>query len=127
METKFTPAPWLMHESKGAGIRICAPVYRVEGVELPKGMPEAPICVFELAGPAIVAIAFDRFVQFEPNAWGEMQTANARLIIAAPDLYEALDEAINYVAVMASTLGDHSHAAFLDKATAALSKARGEQ
>lgn len=45
---------------------------------------------------------------------------------AAPELYEALDEAINYVAVMSATLGDHAHAAFLDKATAALAKARGE-
>lgn len=57
----------------------------------------------------------------------ESDSANAQLIAAAPDLYEALDEAINYVAVMCATIGDHSHAAFLDKATAALAKARGEK
>jgi hypothetical protein len=51
--------------------------------------------------------------------------ANARLIAASPDLYEALDEAINYVAAHAALTKDASASAFLDKCTAALAKAKG--
>lgn len=53
--------------------------------------------------------------------------ANASLITAAPDLYEALDEAINYLAVYAATIRDEKASALLNKCTAALSRARGEQ
>lgn len=53
--------------------------------------------------------------------------ANARLTAAAPDLYEALNEAINHVALHAARTGDEKASAFLDKCTAALAKARGEQ
>lgn len=46
---------------------------------------------------------------------------------AAEELYEALDEAITYVAAMASFIkNEPAHAAFLDKCTHALARARGE-
>lgn len=51
---------------------------------------------------------------------------DARLIVVSPDLYEALDEAINYLAAWASSYGDEKAAALLNKSTAALAKARGE-
>jgi hypothetical protein len=59
---------------------------------------------------------------------GEEDAANARLIAAALGLYEALDEAINYLAIYALwRLGDEKAKEILNKCTTALAKARGEQ
>lgn len=56
----------------------------------------------------------------------EERDANAHLFAAAPDLAEALDEAINFLAVYAVTAKDEQASALLDKCTAALSRAEGK-
>lgn len=56
----------------------------------------------------------------------DVAVANAHLIAAAPDLFGCLDEAVNYLAVWASTNGDEKAATLLQRCTATLSKARGE-
>ena len=53
--------------------------------------------------------------------------ANATLILAAPALYDLLDEAINYLLAWAATQHDEEASALLNKSTAALAAARGEQ
>ena len=49
---------------------------------------------------------------------------NDRLVSRIIDLQEALDEAINYLAVWAITNKDEEASALLDKCTAALTKSR---
>lgn len=45
---------------------------------------------------------------------------------AAQDLYDALDEAVYYLAVYAATVRDDKATVLLRKCTAALDKAKGE-
>jgi hypothetical protein len=101
-ETRFTPGPWRF---------ITGYIMGSDGVG-PYGPREVQV-------GTVGAYRDSELLPFNKERWD----ADGALIAAAPALYEALNEAINYVAVMAATLGDHSHAAVLDKATAALSKA----
>lgn len=59
----------------------------------------------------------------------EIETeANARLIAAAPELYEALDELTRSFRLIYEVNGDDpDHTTVFPKAAAALAKARGEQ
>lgn len=84
----------MFRDVSGAGLEICGPVYQVKGVELPVGMPNAPIKIFVLTGPAVVQIAAERWVQFEPVGWHDMQAANAALIVEAVNSHAALKEEI---------------------------------
>lgn len=54
-----------------------------------------------------------------PDRLGYSAEADARLIAAAPDLYEALEAFLQ--------LDDANHQAAIDKARAALARARGEE
>ncbi len=88
---KHTPGPWEWKDVPGAGLEIRGPVHLVECVELPKGIPEIPINIYGLAQPQNILIGYERWVQFEPNGWSEMQEANARLIADAPAMHLALE------------------------------------
>lgn len=87
---KHTPGPWNAIDVGCAGLQIQAPVNLCTFVELPLGMPPV-IFTFNMSKPAVVSIAHERWVQFEPKGWHEMQLANAQLIAASPAMYEALE------------------------------------
>lgn len=92
--TEHTPTPWTYADVFGAGLEIRAPVYQVAGVELPKGMPDAPIKIFQFTAPQLIQIAAERWVQFEPTGWSEMQEANAAFIVEAVNSHAALKSQI---------------------------------
>ena len=58
------------------------------------------------------------------NCYAENREANAHLIAAAPDLYEAIKSCLNFMENTESELGISLESA--DQARAALNKARGE-
>jgi hypothetical protein len=70
-------------------------------------------------GDRVLAQAFDPI----PYIGRSEQNANARLISAAPELYEALDELLNYSGGAEHALDDPY---VVERAEAALAKARGE-
>ena len=102
-ETKWTPGPWEVKP-----VELGVPYLRVRGTRL--GMRHKVANV--LATHDHPAIREREIAETE---------ANAHLIAAAPDLYEALETT---VAALASSGSMHQKA--LDAAEAALSKARGE-
>jgi hypothetical protein len=95
--TDHTPTPWTYNDVSGAGLEIRGPVYLSKGIELPRGMPNSPIKIFEFTAPQIVQIAAERWVQFEPNGWSEMQQANAAFIVKAVNAHDALMEALEKI------------------------------
>lgn len=95
--SEHTPTPWTYRDVSGAGLEICAPVYKMAGVDLPRGMPEAPIHVFQFTAPQIVQVAAERWVQFEPKGWSEMQEANAAFIVLAVNNHDALVAALEEI------------------------------
>lgn len=102
---KFTPGPWASHRAKTP----------VDG--------EYDWCVFcEVDGKRHVIIeAFGRVdVDMRPNA-----QANASLISAAPDLYEALEKCITYIEQDKAGL-PRTPGYVLGEIHAALKKATGE-
>lgn len=89
---KHTPGPWVARDVPGAGLEIHAPVHLVDMAEL-----DEPIMTFQLTRPAgHKLIACERWVQFEPKGWHEMQEANAKLIAAAPQMLEVVEKAIKH-------------------------------
>jgi hypothetical protein len=79
------------------------------------------------------SVAYTQFVHLRGRRDTEEVTANANLIAAAPELYEALDALLKGCAVIAEKTGINAEAeclAFVDspfaRARAALAKARGE-
>lgn len=100
-ETKFTPGPWFTTSKKPW--RICAD----EGVIIGQaGMPPR------------------RMHKAAWEAAREVSHANAALIAAAPDLYDALVEILEYEGGAESALDDEY---VMERAELALDKARGEQ
>lgn len=101
MTTKFTPGPWSVTGDNS---------YIFSWKSLDKGGMPRPIC-----GPAIIPS------EHEENV------ANAHLISAAPELYEALEKIVQDVQ-QTSTGGitGPGYWEALDEAREALAKARGE-
>ena len=93
-DTKWTPGPWRINKEDDWG-----------GVEITS---ESRVGMIEIAMLAVT---------FRGNI-GKEQRANARLIAAAPELYEALD-------AMLTRFGHHSNVD-IKRAADALAKARGE-
>jgi hypothetical protein len=81
--SEHTPTPWEWRDVAGAGIEICAPIGgQIKGFMQP-GYEKHPVKIYQLCGFANVQIACERWVQFEPEGWAEMQKANAALIVRA--------------------------------------------
>lgn len=104
--TEHTPTPWEFHNVSGAGLEIRAPVYRMDAVELPRCMPDMPIQTFVFTAPQIVQIVAERWVQFEPTGWAEMQKANAAFIVKAVNNYDALMKAMVDIRRIANGAGN---------------------
>ena len=98
-EAKFTPGPWRVDEL------FCA------DIQAPDGLDVATCCPWTL----------------NRHTYGEEAEANANLIAAAPDMYEALEAAIlEYGKPGGPWNVPSSPGTWIDKAKAAIVKARGE-
>lgn len=87
-DAKHTPGPWIAEDCIGAGWKIKGVIpFEAECVEY--RMKAAEQMIFEM-------VAYERWVQFEPQNWKDMQAANARLIAAAPDLLEAVEKLLTW-------------------------------
>ena len=104
-ETKFTRGPWAEH---GRGGCECGQIFGPDGNSV-IAIVQGPMHL-GLDGPDCV-----------PSRQG--QQANARLIAAAPELYETLEELVHEVETYG---GVDTHWLLLNNAHAALAKARGE-
>jgi hypothetical protein len=100
-ETKFTPGPWVV----GNIFELTFGVKRGNGTE-PIGF---------VYGPSLA----------ERYDVGRTALANARLIAAAPELYEALERTLNWLASYPGE-GAMGIGGPYEQARAALAKARGE-
>jgi len=99
-EAEFTPGPWRVDPD------YCHDIQTANGA-------------LEIASVAETALTDGE----KPGYYA--RTANARLIAAAPDLYEALVEAFNVIS-HACEAGFYVGEGIFEKLNAALAKARGE-
>lgn len=107
VETYFTPGPWTVGSNNPDGddpygpIPIRAKHYRIAKL----GLDDAPV-----------------------HDYNTMQRCNARLIAAAPDLYESLTDFMENPAFQTAVGGNPiAIGGMMARARAALAKARGEQ
>lgn len=105
-EEKWTPGPWKVASTGDIGIDIDAPYYEALGVGVNE---ESPFCV----------IISRRHV-------ASRLEANAHLIAAAPELYEALEWLETYAMVQVDRHPDAQDNKGWRNIIAALAKARGE-
>jgi hypothetical protein len=96
-DTKFTPGPWVTFDSNNAGTGISTEA----GASFATAWSSGGVPLLEF-----------------PHA------ANARLIAAAPDLYEALMRCLNFIENNESEFGETLDSG--DCARSAIAKARGE-
>jgi hypothetical protein len=102
--SKHTPGPWMFAPSNSAN---------VAGHVVPRPRPDGIGLVTNIA-------------TIRPHKWGAHEVeANARLIAAAPELYEALERTMNWLASYpgGGTMGIDGP---YEQARAALAKAKGE-
>lgn len=107
----FTPGPWKVDEHHDGEIEIV-------GVNMPRHQR------FGVIGEWALAKVGDDCMWDNPNAEAR-DRANAHLIAAAPDLYEALGDVLALARVKWGNLDADANAVFA-KAEAARAKARGE-
>ena len=114
--TKFTPGPWGIDCNQLGKMNHSALIVRDEH-PCGNGMPkEYGICVI-----SVRATMDERDV--ESSDYPELKEADARLIAAAPEMYEALERLARVAAVELTGKRDD----VLEQAQSALSKARGEE
>jgi hypothetical protein len=110
----FTPGPWkaLIHETLADAKEDSGFTWLESEAAARRFLPLG--CVWRDTGRGVTGLP------------GHVETtaANARLIAAAPDMFEALDELLNYSGGADSALEDEYVVA---RAIAALAKARGRQ
>ena len=90
---KHAKGPWTWKDNVGAGIEIFGDVQACEFVDLPRGLSNE-VKIFHMTAPAHLQIACERWLQFEPQGWHEMQIANAELLVQAPTLQKKLTVAM---------------------------------
>lgn len=110
---RHTPGPWEAKYSPGAGLGVWANLRPALGE---KYSANFPLAGNESLPVPKVQIAYETWVQFPSGEWDAMQKANIRLMAAAPDLLEALQEVV--------AISDRKHDAW-DKAKVAIAKALG--
>ncbi len=115
--TKFTPGPWewLYAETHCDGV---GRVVTAQVVDVPTNQ-----CVVEFSNTSHSEIVYEGDGSGGGAFYDEQARANARLISAAPDMYEALKRLVEYY--KGTTIED-DYALIIDQARAALSKAEGE-
>lgn len=118
MKAKFTPGPWEWRDTSGAGLGIYGNVSATMGKDFSQLVE---IYGLGACSEPTFQIAYERWVQFPKRDWNEMQRANAQLMAAAPDLFDALWVATEHNALR---FGE-SHNTVI-QGRAALAKARGE-
>lgn len=106
-ETTFTPGPWVCIEVRTS----CGRAFRIGKGEMIEG------------GPSGGCIIYDDYGHGKNE-----RESNARLIAAAPELYEALQSCVTQMRVWVAINGDLIGALQqnIDAAESALAKARGE-
>lgn len=93
-----TPGPWMWKYRSGAGLEIYAPVKPVaqqNNDQWADRMSDKSL-IYQLPEGSYLQhlVSYEVWKQFPVEWWDKMQTANARLIAASPDLYAAAKTAL---------------------------------
>ncbi len=120
--SKHTPGPWEVRGPDGTGWQVHAHVPSLDRATTIEQIPIRPTVSISDDGKVYVCLSYEDWRQFPSDDWREMQAANARLIAAAAELYEALGE---LVACHEGGGFVEPDASLLAQARAAIAKAEG--
>ena len=110
IETKFTPGPWEFQNATVVTTKKDLPIDRVWGY----GQTEGFICDLDDG----------EYHNYKDDA--EL-IANGNMIASAPEMYEALDEALKLIEVVSRQFHSKIAAEILERGYAVMNKARGEE
>lgn len=126
---EFTKGPWKVEDAPGAGWQIKATIPRLENYRFNDG----GACIWTVPRDTVISatdkpqplIGYEPWVQFPPKWWIEMARANANLISAAPDMYEACKSMIDALGRLPGGLPDSTFTEPYFRMREALAKAGG--